>query len=81
MHTSNTCKKFLSAWGKHALTLKGKKCPIGMSEVSYLDHVFSGMAMALDPKKIQAAQIGQHQQMLQKYSNSLAWHLNIARKY
>ena len=36
------------------LTLKGKKCHIGLSEVSYLGHVFSGTGMAPDPMKTQA---------------------------
>ena len=35
------------------LTLKGKKCQIGLSEVSYLGHVFSGTGMAPDPMKTQ----------------------------
>ena len=39
------------------LTLKGKKCHIGMSEVSYLGHVFSRKGMAPDPKKIQSCQL------------------------
>ena len=40
------------------LTLRGKKCHIGMKEVSYLGHVFSSSAMAPDPKKIQVVQEG-----------------------
>lgn len=39
---------------EEGLTLKCKKCHIGMSEVSYLGHVFSGIEMAPDPNKIQA---------------------------
>ena len=38
------------------LTLRGKKCHIGMKEVSYLGHVFSSSGMAPDPKKIQVVQ-------------------------
>ena len=41
----------LSAAG---LTLRGKKCHIGMTSVSYLDHIFSESGMAPDPKKVQA---------------------------
>ena len=36
------------------LTLRGKKCHIGFSQVTYLDHVFSAAGMAPDPKKTQA---------------------------
>ena len=43
----------LSAAG---LTLRGRKCHIGMSHVSYLGHVFSAAGMATDPQKIQAVQ-------------------------
>ena len=36
------------------LTLKGKKCHIGLTEVSYLGHVFSGAGMGPDLKKVQS---------------------------
>ncbi len=36
------------------LILKGKKCHIGKTHVSYLGHVFSGTGMAPDPQKVQA---------------------------
>ena len=36
------------------LTLKGKKCHIGKTQVSYLGHVFSGTGMVSDPQKVQA---------------------------
>ena len=36
------------------LTLKGRKCHIGMTEVSYLGHVFSDVGMLPDPQKVQA---------------------------
>ena len=36
------------------LTLRGKKCHIGLGEVSYLGHIFSGSGMAPDPQKVQA---------------------------
>ena len=36
------------------LTLKGKKCHIGLPTVSYLGHIFSGSGMSPDPQKIQA---------------------------
>ena len=38
------------------LTLRGRKCHIGMSEVPYLGHIFSGTGMAPDQKKVQAVQ-------------------------
>lgn len=38
---------------KAGLSLKGKKCHIGMDRVSYLGHVFSGSGMEPDPGKIQ----------------------------
>ena len=38
------------------LTLRGRKCHIGMSSVSYLGHVFSGEGMLPDQQKIQAIQ-------------------------
>ena len=34
------------------LTLRGKKCHIGMSEVPYVGHVFSGTGMAPDQEKV-----------------------------
>ena len=36
------------------LTLKVKKCHIGLPTVSYLGHIFSGSGMSPDPQKIQA---------------------------
>ena len=36
------------------LTLRGRKCCIGMSKVSYLGHVFSASGMAPDPQKVEA---------------------------
>ena len=38
------------------LTLKGKKCHIGLTEVAYLGHVFSGAGMAPDPQKVQVVE-------------------------
>ena len=38
------------------LTLRGRKCHIGLSEVSFLGHIFSGSGMSPDPKKIKAVQ-------------------------
>ena len=38
------------------LTLRGKKCHIGMSQVTYLGHVFSGSGMVPDPQKIKVVQ-------------------------
>ena len=34
------------------LMLRGKKCHLGMSEVSYLGHIFSARGMAPDPNKV-----------------------------
>ena len=39
---------------KAGLTLRGKKCHIGLSTVSYLGHVFSDIGMSPDPKKVHA---------------------------
>ena len=36
------------------LTLRGRKCHIGLSRVSYLGHVFTGSGMSPDPQKIEA---------------------------
>ena len=36
------------------LTLKGKKCHIGLSTVAYLGHIFTGAGMSPDPQKIQS---------------------------
>ena len=36
------------------LTLRGRKCHIGLTNVSYLGHVFSATGMSPDPKKVQA---------------------------
>ena len=33
------------------LTLKGRKCHTGLTEVSYLGHVFSDVVMLPDPQK------------------------------
>ena len=38
------------------LTLRGKKCHIGMTSVSYLGHVFSSSGMEPDPKKLKTVQ-------------------------
>ena len=38
------------------LTLRGRKCHIGMSVVSYLGHIFSGSGMGPDPQKVRAIQ-------------------------
>lgn len=38
------------------LTLKGRKCYIGISEVHYLGHVFSSTGMSPDENKVQAIQ-------------------------
>ena len=38
------------------LTLRGRKCHLGMSEVSYLGHVFSGRGMGPDKQKVSAVQ-------------------------
>ena len=38
------------------LTLRGRKCHIGMSVVSYLGHIFSGSGMGPDPQKVRAVQ-------------------------
>ena len=43
----------LSAAG---ITLRGRKCRIGMKTVAYLGHVFSAQGMAPDLSKIQAVQ-------------------------
>ena len=36
------------------LTLRGSKCHIGLTEVSYLGHVFSSSGMRPDPRKVEA---------------------------
>lgn len=38
------------------LTLRGRKCHIGMTSVQYLGHVFSGEGMTPDPGKVQVVQ-------------------------
>ena len=38
------------------LTLRGRKCRIGMTSVTYLGHVFSANSMSTDPTKVQAVQ-------------------------
>ena len=38
------------------LTLRGRKCRIGMTSVTYLGHVFSANGMSPDPTKVQAVQ-------------------------
>ena len=39
---------------KQHLTLRGSKCQIGVTQVSYLGHVFSAAGMASDNSKVQA---------------------------
>ena len=38
------------------LTLRGSKCQIGVTQVSYLGHIFSAAGMAPDNSKVQAVQ-------------------------
>ena len=38
------------------LTLRGRKCRIGMSQVTYLGHVFSARGMEPDPQKVSEVQ-------------------------
>ena len=38
------------------LTLRGRKCHIGLTAVSYLGHIFSAAGMSPDPKKVQRVQ-------------------------
>ena len=47
-HLAEVFKRLAEA----GLTLRGKKCHIGMTDVTYLGHVFSGSGMAPDPKKV-----------------------------
>ena len=49
-HLQGVFKRLASA----GVTLRGKKCHIGMTTVSYLGHVLSGSGMSPDPKKVQA---------------------------
>ena len=46
------------------LTLRGRKCHIGLSRVTYLGHVFMGSGMSPDPQKIEAIVQWPNQQML-----------------
>ena len=39
-----------------SLTLQGSKCQIGVTQVSYLGHIFSAARMAPDNSKVQAVQ-------------------------
>ena len=41
---------------KAGLTLRGKKCCIGVSKVSYLGHIFSASGIQPDPNKVHAVQ-------------------------
>ena len=38
------------------LTLRGRKCQIGTSQVCYLGHIFTGTGMQPDPKKVSSVQ-------------------------
>ena len=38
------------------LTLRGRKCHIGMREISYFEHVFSGSGLSPDPQKVDVVQ-------------------------
>ena len=51
-HLTEVFKRLADA----GLTLRGKKCHIGMATVAYLGHIFSGVGMAPDPKKVAAVQ-------------------------
>lgn len=62
VHSTNTkthshhLRKVFQRLADAGLTLRGKKCRIGLTSVSYLGHVFSDRGMTPDPKKIQAIQ-------------------------
>ena len=40
----------------NGLTLRGKKCQIGRTSLSYLGHIFSGLGMSPDPQRAQSIQ-------------------------
>ena len=48
MHLTEVLERLAQA----GLTLRGKKCHIGMTMVQYLGHIFSGEGMSPDPKKV-----------------------------
>ena len=52
------------------VTLRGKKCRISMTSVTYLGHVFSANEMTPDPSKIFQYSSGPHPLMLQLYDSS-----------
>lgn len=52
-HHLQTVFKQLSDAG---LTLRGRKCHIGLTAVSYLGHIFSASGMSPDPTKVQCVQ-------------------------
>ena len=52
-HEDHLCQVF-NCLHQAGLTLRGKKCHIGMSHVTYLGHIFSVVGMSPDPKKTQA---------------------------
>ena len=52
LHLREVFKRLTDA----GITLRGRKCAIGLGTVSYLGHVFSDSGMIPDPKKIQTVQ-------------------------
>ena len=53
LHEYHLCCVF-QCLAKTGLSLKGKKCHIGMSSVSYLGYIFSGSGTRPDPQKVEA---------------------------
>ena len=65
-HNENLCKVFQQLQ-EAGLTLRGKKCHIGLSQVTYLGHVFSAADMAPDPRPLLSDHVPQ---VLQQFDNS-----------
>jgi len=51
-HKEHLCQVF-KRLQEAGLTLHGRKCHIGLTQVTYLGHVFSAKGMSPDPKKTQ----------------------------
>jgi len=67
-HKEHLCQVF-KRLQEAGLTLHGRKCHIGLTQVTYLGHVFSAKGMLQDPKKTKRLLSSHSLQMLLKFDS------------
>ena len=72
IHSSHL-EQVLHRLQKAELTLRGNKCQIGLPEVAFLGHVFSGAGVKPDKAKVKQWKSGLHQTLQKKCSNFWGW--------